>query len=120
MPAPRQYDPVRLMWRRVLLVVLGAAFFASMGAAWGIYGKLQESALMRHEAETHLADLKSRYDALDASIRSLDSSRGQEEVMRDTYDVGRPGEGLIVIVDEKASSSAAGSGASSRPWWRFW
>lgn len=119
MLAPRQYDPVRLLWRRVMLVVLGMVFFASLGAAWGIHGKLQESATMRHEAEVHLSDLRKRFDALDASVRALDSTRGQEEVMRDTYDVGKPGEGLIVIVDERPTTTLQ-LPLSPKPWWRFW
>lgn len=113
-------DPVRLMWRRVLLVVLTGVLLASLGAVWSVYGKRQESAQLRAQAETRLHDLQARNDALTAAISTLDSDRGQEEVLRDTYDVGRPGEGLIVIVDQKGSTSTDTSAAASRPWWRFW
>jgi hypothetical protein len=114
-------DPIRLLWRRVLLLVLFLVLLAAAWALWGIWGKQQESLAMRRSAEGHLHDLQGQYAALQDKVDGLKTERGQEGVLRDTYDVGKPGEGLIVIVDDKSAAAQASSTTQhTKPWWRFW
>lgn len=114
-------DPIRLLWRRLLILALFALLVLAAWALWGVWGKKQESLAMREAAERHLSDMQGQYDALEAKVDGLKTTRGQEGVLRDTYDVGKPGEGLIVIVDQKAGTTTPGSSAPApKPWWRFW
>lgn len=119
----RQYkvvDPVRLLWRRVLtLILVGLAAIGGV-SVWNLYGKERESAALRAQAEHKMRALEERFEDLSVRADTLTSRRGQEAVLRDTYDVGKPGEGLIVIVEESASGSAGEPAAAERPWWQLW
>jgi cell division protein FtsB len=61
---------------------------------------------LRIQAETQLKDQEARETALNEKIKSLETARGQEEALRDQYQVGKEGEGVITIVDEPASSTS--------------
>lgn len=118
----QRVDPVRLLWRRVAIFALFLVLCTALWALWGVWGKEQESLALKQQAEGHLADMQARYDQLAADVASLKTDRGQEGVLRDNYDVGKPGEGLIVIVDEKPTptSTETAPKAVASPWWKFW
>lgn len=124
--AMQRPNPIQLLWRRLLMFGLLLVLLAGSWGAWGVYGKEQESAALRAQAEGRLAELQDRHDSLLNDIDALESDRGKEEVMRDTQDVGKPGEGLIVIVDPQASTDTVRDQAdpapenSIEPWWKFW
>lgn len=119
----RQYrfvDPVRLLWRRVLTLVLVGLVGIGAVSVWGLYGKERESAALRAQAEHKMRTLEERFEDLSVKADVLVSERGKEAILRDTYDVGKPGEGLIVIVEESASGSPGAPEAAARPWWQLW
>lgn len=117
----QRVDPVRLLWRRAFMGVLVLVLVAALWAVWGVWQKELESRSLRAAAEGRLAEMQGRYDALSADVASLQTDGGQEDVLRDTYDVGKPGERLIVIVDEQsATSTATTAPILAKPWWRFW
>ncbi len=101
-----------------LLVVL------AMSGVWGIYRKDQESAVLRNEALAHLADISAQQDQLTASISALETERGKEAALRQQYNVGNAGEGMVIIIEPtKAVPVATSSSAfqkwlkSAFPWW---
>jgi len=109
-----KYDPLRLFARRLFLV--GLAFlvlFAAYGV-WDIYRKNADAARFRHEAEAQLADLEAQRAKLQADYDKLQTERGKEEALRDSYSVGKEGEGMIMIVEPQQSAPPAQ--ASSSPW----
>ena len=118
----QRVDPVRLLWRRALMGVLTLILLLAAWAVWGVWQKERESRHLRGAAEGRLHEMQGRYDALTADVAALGTEGGQETVLRDTYDVGKPGERLIVIVDEKqqGTTTAEPPATTSRPWWRFW
>jgi len=119
----RQYrfvDPIRLLWRRVFtLFLIGLAGLGAV-SVWGLYGKERESAALRSQAEHKMRTLEERFEDLSIKTDTLTSEEGKEAVLRDTYDVGKPGEGLIVIVEESASGSPGAPALDARPWWQLW
>ena len=100
-------DPVRLLWQRLMLLGMFLVLFVAVGGVWKIYLKDQESLLQRREAEAQLKELSDRKDRLTADVHSLDSDRGKEEALRSQYQIGKDGEGLIVIVDQKPATTTA-------------
>ena len=92
-------DPVRLFWRRVLLGVLFALVIFGISGVWRIYTRERESAVLNQESQAHLAELTRRQDQLKSNIANLNTDRGKEAALRQQYQVGKPGEGLIIIVN---------------------
>lgn len=95
----RKMDPVRLTMRRaVMLFLLALIIFGAFGV-WSAYRKERESAALRMQSQSALADLTEQHDKLVANIADLESDRGKEAALRQEYSVGKEGEHLIVIVD---------------------
>ena len=95
----RQRDPLRLFFKRVL--ILGMLVLAGVIASgvWGVYKKERDSRALRVESGTQLADLEQRRDQLGEDIASLKTDRGLEEALREQYQLAKSGEKLIVIVE---------------------
>ena len=97
-----RHDPMRLMWRRVIAVILLALIGIAVNGVWGVYKKSHESRDLRTESEATLNDLKSREQELRTDIANLSSDRGVEAELRERYDLAREGESVVVIVDPPA------------------
>ena len=95
-------DPLRLLGKRLLLVLLFLLVIVAISGVWKAYHKQQESALLRKEAEVQLADLAKRKAQLETDIAKLNTPRGMEDALREQYRLAKSGENLIVIVDPSA------------------
>lgn len=100
----KREDPIRLMRRRLIILVLLALVFVGVRGVWGVYKKEQESRALRSETELQLAALKTRESDLRRDMAALKSERGIEEVLREEYELAKEGEGVIVIVDPSEPS----------------
>src|SRR5262245_11555973 len=100
-------DPVRLFWKRILTFVLVIGVLFGLWAVVGVYIKERESSNLRVQSESQLKDLQIRQAALKQRIASLETERGQEAALREAYQVGKEGEGVVTIVDEPASNTPA-------------
>lgn len=87
------------MGRRLILAALGVMVLSLSWGVWNIYRKDQESARLNGEAQAQLADLKERQSKLETDLGSLQTDRGMEAALRAQYALGKPGEGLVVIVE---------------------
>ena len=105
MAVRQRNDPVRLLWRRLALLGLFILMIAAAWTVWGVYKKERESRMLRKDAETQLQDLTTRQVHLEADVGALETERGKEEALRSAYEVGRHGEGLIVIVDDTPTTT---------------
>ena len=97
-----RHDPVRLFARRLGMVALLAAVVIVASAVWDVYGKEHDSRTLRVQSEQELSDLQEQEGLLGTNITQLKTERGREEALRESYDVGRQGEGLIIIVEPPA------------------
>lgn len=102
---------------------LGALFVLSVivaRGAWHVYQKAAIARAERVEAERSLGELISRTKGLGESIDRLKSERGVEEEIRQKFTVARPGEEVVIVVDEtskKGKNSASDYTISS--WMKF-
>ncbi len=99
-------DPVRLMRRRIIALILLVLVGLGLQGVWKVYWKQAESASMRSEAEAQLAAIKAREGDLRGDIAHLKSDQGIETVLREEYELAHEGEGVIVIVGDEAISTA--------------
>lgn len=70
-----------------------------MGGVWGVHTKEHETRAKRIESAAELEALEQRATALEAEIDKLSTPRGQEEEIRQKFEVAREGEEVIVILD---------------------
>ena len=67
----------------------------------GIYHKEQTARLTVTETRAELASLDARKKTLAATVQAQGTERGQEESVRETYGVVKPGEDVIIVVPKK-------------------
>ncbi len=100
-----------------LLLVIGILAHA----AWGIYQKKQLTEVTKASAERELAALDARTRALETDVTRLSSDQGTEAELRTKFQIAKPDEGVIVIIDEATSSQSAATRAIvvKRNFWQF-
>lgn len=86
----------------VLLVMVGVCiFFASNMVT--LIRKNKDTRILKEQATRELEELELRKQKLEQDIASLKSERGQEEVIRQNFQVTKEGEGVVVIIDNESS-----------------
>ncbi len=74
------------------------------------------------EAEMKLMELEARRAELETKVEYLSNERGIEAEMRRNFDVARPGEQVVIILDEekKTEIEPLEKTEEVRPWYKFW
>ncbi|MBI5400491.1 MAG: hypothetical protein HZB12_00005 [Candidatus Yonathbacteria bacterium] len=108
----------KILYSKTSIALLFLALFVAGKGAWSIHQKAQIAISERDISARLLSDLQSRTTELQASLVRLKSDRGIEEEVRQKYTVARPGEEVVVVVDEKAKKSENGAMSTSTSWWR--
>ncbi len=90
----------RVLYSRPVLIVLLIPVAYCMMVAWHAYLKEREAHANMLAATAELERLKEREATLDKEIERLSSERGVEEELREKYEVGKPGERMIVLIDK--------------------
>lgn len=80
---------------------------------FGIYRKEEIARSASRETQAQLSMLKEREGILNASLAELDTPRGHEATLRETYGVARPGEEVIIVVPPKDATTTP-----PLPWWK--
>jgi cell division protein FtsB len=80
---------------------------------WGIFRKEEVARQAAEETKKELATLSEREDTLKANIADLNTERGQEASIRETYGVAKPGEEVIIVVPPEE-----GETVPKDPWWK--
>ncbi len=97
-------------------VIAGALAVLVLWLLWLLFGIIRKEEIARHavaDTKAELATLDSRQTTLKQNLAELDTERGQEASLRETYGVAKPGEGVIIVVAPKAVTTAP-----PLPWWR--
>ena len=97
----RRRHIVRLLWRRLGTTALFVLVVVAISGVWSVYQKERESFQLRSEAESQYNMLSQQRVQLQGDIANLETDRGKEAALRQQYAVGKKGEGLIVIVDQR-------------------
>ena len=108
-------------------LALAIAVMICLGLARIVYDRYsieQEMIAKRIEAEVKLHDLEVRKTDLEKKVQYLSNDRGIEAEMRRNFDVARPGEQVVIILDKEATTTVEPlpkmSEEVSAPWYAFW
>ncbi|MCX6731397.1 MAG: septum formation initiator family protein [Candidatus Parcubacteria bacterium] len=75
-----------------------------------VYLKSKNAVSKNEEAKKELADLEKRKAELEKDVNWLNTASGLEEEMRKNFNVQKPGEKVLVIVDKNAENVKIESG----------
>lgn len=102
----------RRKWHRILrsdvfsFILLIATVFL-LKSVWGVYKKDSVARINMEEAEVTLANLQKKKAGLEKEISKLNTERGVEEELRRRFQVVKPGEQVLVIVDKNQNKAPA-------------
>lgn len=95
----------RILYTPVSIVVLLALLSLIGRATWNMYGKERESRKQLERATVELAAFEAREKELTERIARLKTQEGIEAEIRGQFPVTKPGERMVVIVEEKANET---------------
>ena len=103
--------------------ILGIIFLALVFSAVKVYKKSRLSADKSEEIKKEMAGLEKRNGELAAEAARLESESGREGEIRKRFDVAKPGEKILVIVDKKSEdvkiNGAENKGGFFSRFWRW-
>lgn len=108
----------KVLYSKFSLFVLFVMLVFVTRGAWSIYQKAQIALAERDIAEHSLGELQSRTSELNASLASLNSAKGQEAEVRQKYTVAKPGEEVVVVVDDNSKKSENSGVATDKSIWQ--
>lgn len=85
----------------------------------GLIEKERETAQKKDLALEQLSDLRAREDLLKKDIQKFQTEEGQEEIIRDKYQVAKEGEKMVTIVDEESSSEQLPDKKENHGFWNW-
>jgi len=99
-------------WRKILfswptfLVLLVIAVLLSR-SVYSLYTRERATAQLLSDRRAELADVEARAAIIESKLKNLDTPRGVEEEVRSRFEVAKPGERVIVIVDQNGDASSS-------------
>lgn len=103
--AGRAKKSIPLFYNRITLLIL-ILLVGFLGlSVFELIGKERESAERQANALRELRSVEERQAILDADLAILDTPRGQEALVRNTFDVAKEGEEVIVVLDALPATS---------------
>ena len=105
------------MYSIPVLVVLFAIFVFFASKAFLLYQKELDVRTKSEEVKADLVVLEAQKIELQKRVDFLETERGKEEELRSRFMVGKEGEGVIMVVDEKATTTANSQSQKPSGWW---
>lgn len=104
------------------LGLLGIILLFMMSVVYQRYSIEQDMVARREEAATQLKQLEDRRAELEKKVEYLSNERGIEAEMRRNFDVARPGEQVVIILDgeKKVDIEPLTPIVIDKPWYKFW
>ncbi len=106
----------------IAIGVLGLIILFMISVVYQRYTIEQEMVDRRVEAEAKLKMLEDRRAELEKKVEYLSNERGIEAEMRRNFDVARPGEQVVIILDDEKKPEIEPLDVKEveSPWYKFW
>lgn len=105
MRARRRMQVIRSLLSVGGITLLAFLTFLVANGAYSMHGRMREALELRRAAQDDRTRLEVREEELTASVDELSSDRGVEEQVRQRFGLARPGEGEVVLVETKATTT---------------
>ena len=103
------------------IILLSAAIVFLFGSTVKVYKKSREAVFLNNEIKKELAELEIRKSELEAAVARLQTESGIEEEARKKFNVRKPGEKVLVIVDKETETGKLDSNEKLRGFFsRIW
>ena len=96
-----------ILYSRVAIAALLLIAVLMVLSVISVLGKRAEARKQAKAAEVRLQELTERHAELSADILRLKTDEGKEEALRARYRAAKPGEELVVIVDEDVAHTSS-------------
>jgi len=100
-------------YSRLALLVLAVVVVLLTRAAWNVYVKESESGAHSRAAEEKVVGLEARRSVLEKKIAALKTTEGIEAEIRSQFQVAKPGERMVVVVEPKDNATSPAVPAGS-------
>lgn len=94
-----------VLYNRITLGVLLVLVVLFMHSTWVVYRKKQTSAEMKNISLRQTEELKARDRELQEQIGRLNTPAGVEQEIRSKFNVAKPQENMVVIVDDQSATA---------------
>ena len=85
----------------------------------GLIGKERETDKNKVGEQNKLDELNKRKETLSGDIKKLNTQEGVEESLRDKFQVVKPGEKMVVIVDEENNEATENTVKMDHSFWGY-
>ena len=89
----------------IITVVLTIGMIWGARVVIGIYMKNREAVALKNQSNQELLQLKEKETQLRGKIEFLSTDRGLEEEVRNRYRAVKPGEQLVIIIDDPQTTN---------------
>ncbi len=97
---------IRKLYSKPFLIILLIIIILLIKGTWGVYLKEQESRGNAAMVKVELVNLEERKALLEIETKKLKSQEGIEEAIRKKFQVSKPGENVLVVVDKPLPASS--------------
>ncbi len=111
----------KIIFSRFILIFLVSTLIFFAYASIKVYLRSRKAAEINELVRREMTDLENKKTAMEALINRLETETGAEEEIRSKFPVKKPGENMVVIVDEEVkigdnSGESDSSGVLSKIW----
>lgn len=100
----------KILYSKKIIVLLFLVVVFLLFSTIKVYLKSRNAASKRDETRKELAELEQRKAELEKDVNRFQSESGLEEEIRNKFNVQKPGEKVLVIVDKSAENVNIESG----------
>jgi cell division protein FtsB len=97
----------RILYSKIVVIILAVLILFFAKATYGVYKKQLESKANALQAISELQKLQDREKLLNSELTRLSTHEGVEEEIRAKYGVSKPGEEMIIIVDNSKPTTTS-------------
>ncbi len=107
----------RKLYSKTSIVILAIIVVLLARGTWNIFLKQRESVANATATRNELRELQARHDLLETQTAHLQTPEGQEEAIREKYQVAKEGEHVIIMVESTSTASTTQPNTSGNGFW---